>query len=237
MQYNPGDGSGVVDEIDDICGSDSVSYTIQAKTRRVNMAIDRFYDIALKYSKTFIFDDKNKYEADGVTLRKLPIGRTQINAGQQDYPFASELLYVNRVFVKGPDGVNRQIFEEDPRRPETLLQNAPTGIPTTYKLIGNSILLGPTPNYTQALSLEVEFGRNGSKFTINDTNKVLGVPSLYYEYICHRASLPYLIQNRLPQKNDTMALIQVAEESIKDFMAMRNLGKRSGMAPAVEDNM
>lgn len=239
MKINPGDGSGVFDEIDDICGSNIVSFPATAKLRRINFAIDQFYILALNYDKHWTFDDLNEFDSDGED-RQLPIASADLRAFEQDYPFALEFLTVKGVFAKDKQGIFHELEEEETPQNSFLLPTG-NGVPTKYKIIGNSILLDPIPDYASALGLKIPFGRTGVKFTTSDYNKELGVPILFQEWICQVASLPYLIKNRLPNKNDIAALIAAKKnpeniDSIPYFMANRNQSKKPNMQVAYESN-
>ncbi len=199
MLYNPGDGSGVIDEINDICATDDVTYPIEAKTRRVNQALDEFVSIALMYDPTWSFDDLNNND--------LPIGTTDLFNGQQDYLFAEDFLVVRSVFAKDQDGVYHELEQETDPENTLLVPAGNYGVPTKYRIIGGSILLDFIPNYDSTDGLKVFFGRGAYYMAIDDQSRALGIPLIFHEWVCQRASLPYLIQNRLPNKNDITALI------------------------------
>lgn len=241
---DPLNEDGIVQEIDRICGSDDVSYSINAKTARVNQALDRFFNIALMYDKSWSFDDANKFEADTtdeLVLRNLPIAVSDLRSGQQDYPFALELLMIHGVFVKDTSGVFHKLEEETDPKNTFLLPSGNGGIPSKFRLIGGSILLDFIPNYNSTAGLKVAFSRNASKFVPEDNDKEPGIPSLFHPWICWVASLPYLISNKLPQKNDIAVLIREKEDptnrsSIPNFMTNRNRTRKSGMKVKQESN-
>jgi len=218
---------GVIQEIDRICGSTDNTYSLKAKTARVNIALDRFFSIALEEDADWQFDDTNNTD--------FPIGVANLVSGQQDYSFASELLMVTKVLVKDSAGNWLELLpvDQDQKASRNIwtLPTGNSGIPFRYDLFANSILLDPIPNYNSTNGLKVVFARNGSKFVSTDTTKAPGIPSLFHPYLCQYASLPFLIEKKLPQKNDVAQQIQIGEESIKDFMANRNKTKRTKIIP------
>jgi hypothetical protein len=204
---------GIVQEIDRLCGSNSTNYTLKAKTARVNQALDRFFYLALRFDNNWTFDDLNQTD--------LPIGSCNLISGQQDYAFTSEFLMIRGVFAKDSNGVFYELEEETTPQNTLLVPSGNSGQPTKYRLIGNSILLDFIPNYNSTLGLKVHFARNKSAFVSTDTTKEPGIPSIFHPWIAQYAAIPYLIQNRLPQKNDIAVLVQQGEEAIKTYMAQR----------------
>lgn len=210
----------IVQEIDRICGTTATIYTLKAKTARVNQALDRFFYLALLGDGTWQFDDANQ--------TNLPIGTADLVSGQLDYSFASELLMVTKVLIKDASAGNwLELQQVDQSQSRALNIYAPPisnpgGVPSTFDLLGNSILLDPIPNYASTGGLKVVFKRNASKFVSTDTTKVPGIPSLFHNYLCRYASLQWAIEKKLPFKNDLAQLVQVDEAAIQDFLSNRD---------------
>lgn len=230
---------GAVQEMERICGLGVAGISgntnlLKSFTARFNQALDRFYSIALMADKGWLFDDINN--------TNLPIAVTNLISGQQDYPFASELLTAKSLFVKDPTGVFAELAEQNDPKNTYLLPSGTSGVPTKQKIIANSVLLDPIPNYNSTGGLKVVFSRNASKFIYTDTNKIPGIPSIFHPYLCRRASLPYLIDKSIDSKNDIAALILEDEGTltkpgaIQIYMANRNQTKLSRMVPAQESN-
>lgn len=223
MQFNPGNGSGIVDEIDDICGSNSTTYPIATKTRRVNQALDEFVSLAIQFDKAWSFDDTNK--------TGLLIGMADLTANQQDYSLDEEFLMIRSVFVKDNVGVYHELTEEtDPQN--TFLLPSGTGVPTKYRFLGGSILLDKIPNYTSTDGLKIHFVRRSYHMSTGDTTISPGIPLQFHDWLAQVASLPFLIKNRLPNKNDIAVLIQAKKDprnadSIPAFYARRSPRKLS----------
>ena len=213
---------GVIQEIDRIAGSTDNTYSLKAKTARVNQALDRFFALALEEDGDWQFDDANQTD--------LPIGVANLVSGQYDYSFASELLMVSKVLAKDSSGNWNELYLMDQTEPEShQLYTLPTGnsgAPIRYDILANSILLDPIPNYNSTGGLKVIFKRNAVKFVSTDTTTDPGIPSLFHPYLCRYAALSFLIENRLGQAQGVAQLIQQDEEAIKDFMSNRNKVKK-----------
>lgn len=222
---------GICQEIDAICGSDTTRYPVAQKTRRANMALDRFVYLAATADGVWQFDDTNYSD--------LPIGVTNLVSGQQDYTFASDVLLVSKVLCKASDGVFSELYPVDLSETRRNMAARNTwdlpsnngGNPRAYDKFANSILLDPIPNYASVGGLKVVFQRIASYFTASDTTKEPGIPKIFHMFIARYAALPYLIQNKIASKNDVAAQIQQDELAIGDFFSHRNKDDTSSIKP------
>jgi hypothetical protein len=228
MQFsNSTTEAGIIQEIDRICGSTDNTYTLKAKTARVNQALDRFVTLALQSDGEWQWDDYNQTD--------MPIGTTDIVSGQYDYSFAAELLSVTKVLVADEAGNYTELQQVDQydwtARNIGQQPTGNSGIPNKYDIVSNSIFLDPVPNYASNDGLKVWFKRNAIKFVSTDTTAEPGIPSLFHPYLCRYASLPFLIEKKLPQRGDVASQIVVDESAIGDFMANRNKTRKTRVLP------
>jgi hypothetical protein len=228
MKFNPGDGTGVIDEINDICQSDNNSYPLEAKTRRVNSAMDRFFTLAFKADGRWTFDDLNQGSD--------PIETQDLVTGQQTYSlddFTSEIINVLGFEILDEDGNPKQLtrLKREQSLPLTDYKST-NGTPDEYDLVGNTIYLYPAPDYDYTDGLKIYFNRAAVKFLSTDTDVEPGIPSIFHEYICRLAALPYLIEFQKPQKNDIAALIAQDEKEIEIHFAHREKGQGENMTMA-----
>lgn len=201
MQFNPGDGSGIVDEIDDLCDSDIVSYPLVKKLRRVNTALEELAALLIISTGTWQFDDTN------YTTR--PIGRTNMVDGVATYQFSAEFLEVLDVKILNPDGKTWRILKPiDQVQTDIPLENnyAP-GFPYGYDKEGGNITLVPPPlaaAVTLTQGLQVHFKRTAYLFTLLDTVVQPGFVSPFHILVARMASLPFCKTykpDRVPQLN------------------------------------
>lgn len=189
MQLNPGDGSGIFDEINDLCDSDNNSYPIASKTRRCNTALLDLEMKALMSDGTWQFDDKN--------YSSLPTGLQTLVDGQAEYDFDSTLLFIERVEVLLSDGITwAPLAPLDETRIKGSIQNylGVTGRPTQYYKRGNKLGLSPVPkaaSMTLVNGLKVYFKRTGALFVTSDTTKEPGIIPSSHILIAQKAALPY----------------------------------------------
>lgn len=236
MQYNShATNQDIVSEIKRICGTDTSSYPLVDMTRRANMALDRFVFLAMTSNSSWQWDDLNN-------TSDLPIGTTNLVSGQQDYVFASDVLFVEKVLCKDSAGTWQELTpvdvvdSKDASRNIWTLPSSNSGSPTRYDKFANSLLLDPIPNYASSSGLKVVFQRGPSYFISTDTTKSPGIPSIFHGYIARFASLPFLIENSKPAKNDIAALIAVDEDSIQDYFSARSKDVRRRLTVSQENN-
>lgn len=198
-------------------------------TARINQGIDRFYSIAFQYDALWNFDDR--------THGDLPIATTNIVSGTRDYLFDADLLMVTQVFAKDSSGVFHEIVpQDDLTSPKAYTVDDGSGVPTTYELVGNSIILNPSPNYNSTGGLKVTFKRNGDKFAYTDGALTPGIPSLFHGYLARFASFPYLVEKSLKHAGAVKQSIMEDEIAIREFISNRAKPKRAGLRIVQEDN-
>jgi len=220
MQFNDtSTGTGAVQEVYDICQADTNSYPLKSVTRRVNVALDRFFTLAFQADGRWAYDDPN-YDTVPIQSINLVSGTQSYNIGD----FTSEVINLLRIEAKDSSGNNILLRRLDRSKLQsTALTNYQTtaGIPNEYDLAGEFIYLYPKPSYNSTNGLTIYLERNKSEFLYTDTTKVLPVPSIFVQYICRYASLPYLIEFQKGQKNDIAAQIATDEVAILDYFGHR----------------
>lgn len=234
MKFNPTDETeSMVAEMNDTCGCDNNSYPLTAKARRLNSSMDMFYLLVFKFLGWTIDESRT----DAITGEQdFNIATSNLHAGQQDIPFPTELFSLISVYAKANNGSYKELTEEvDPRNTLTV-PSGHSGTPTKFRLIGNSILLDFIPNEEVADGLKIHFVRKAIRLAATDTDKEPGVPSVFHMWLCHHASLPYLITYQKASKNDYSSLIEEGKMLIKDYMANRNQTRRSRLGILSEDN-
>jgi hypothetical protein len=209
---------GIVEEIDALCDSDSTSYPIESKTRRVNAALEQTIGKIIGLDGTWQFDDSN--------FSDLPIGSTDLVDSQQDYSFDVAMLNIERVEVLDHDAHWHELTPIDKSQIDVALpeyQNVP-GLPCEYDKQGASIFLYPAPataSVTLSAGLKVYFQRTASLFTTADTTKTPGFTSTFHIILAYMAAIPYC----MTYKKDRVALYQAQvtklEKDLLTFYAKR----------------
>lgn len=212
---------GICQEVDGICGTNLISYPIEDKTRRANMALSDFVGIALGSDDRWQFDDTN--------FTDFPIGTTNIVSGQSDYAFDTSMLKVLKVELKNSNGDWIELTPIDRNDVTSPLSEifANNGVPMYYDKFANSAILYPTPNYSADDSLRVSYQRDGSYFSSTDTTKQPGIPSIFHKYIALKIAEPYLRDkgkdNYVSVRNEIQ---KFEEEKIPEWYSKRNKDER-----------
>lgn len=230
MQFNPSTTSGFCYEVDNICNSDSNSYPLAAKAQRATFARRRFLTLA--------FQADGRWSFDLLSQTTAPLESINLVSGTEKYAldtFTSEILKVLRVEIldSGSAGyVLEQLVDDDVDYQSLPQFNSVSGRPTWYRLFGKYIYLYPKPSYNSTNGLSLYISRDDSAFASSDTTKTFGTPSLFDQYLCNLAALPYLIETQKAQKGDIAGQIQRDEIEILKYFGARNEGTRNVLTMA-----
>jgi hypothetical protein len=207
---------GLVQEIDSICGSDFNSYPIKAKTRRINMALDRYFTLAMQ--------SDGRWEIDDSTYTDNPIATHDLKIGVGEYPFPEDLLDIFRVEVVDDSGFWRELktIDQVDLKGTALEEYRKTdGLPELYDKKYSSLWIYPKPDVETEDGLKIYYNRKFKHFVGTETNAKIGVPEIFHSYIARYASLPFLVEKTKANKNDIATLIEEDEKQIKTFYSRR----------------
>lgn len=226
--------TGLCQEVDNICGSDTTKYPLVDKARRANMAMAKFVEIALANDTRWQFDDSNQTD--------LPIGTTGLVQGQNDYSFDSSFLKILKVQCKNSDGDYIDLIPIDVSEVTTPLETtfSENGQPLYYDKYANSIILYPTPSTTVSAGLKVYYQRDATTFVSTDTTKYPGIPSIFHEYIALCMAEPQLLKNVIDvnsqrKYNNYVAKIEKFEQKIADYYQKRDKDDRKKLSAKIID--
>jgi len=218
MVYNDAtDKLGICQEIDALCDSDTTSYPVADKTRRVNDSLEQVVGWIINADGTWQFDDSNQTDQ--------PRGKGTLVEGQEAYTFASDYLQIEAMDVLD---LNSHYIRLKPLDQSELgglspdeyfgLESGGTpklGFPKYYDLFtDDSFRLYPTPSATYCTltnGLRVWFKRTAHLFTAADTTAVPGFASPYHIILCYMAALPYV----LTYKKDRVPLFEAKIQQLK----------------------
>lgn len=205
--------------------TNSTSYPAADMLIAINNAYERVASLILQADGRWQWDDTN-FTTD------FPIATTNLVLGQADYTLASTHLRILRVEVADSSGTFSKLEQFDPadKLTDSLTQLATeTGTPTTYDIIGASVVLYPKPNYNYTAGLKIYFQRGPSLFTsaeVTTGSKNPGFNSLYHDLIPLWVAYNYALDNSQSTANGYMNEIIRKEESLKDDYSSRNKDQR-----------
>lgn len=224
LYYDATSKTGIVQEVNDICGTDDTNYTLDAKNRRSNAALDEFVSIALK---------EGDWSVEDTGKTTLPIATATLTSGKQDYTFPNELLSIETIEMLLPDTTTWVELSNIDKIPLNQVANTPT----TYKKVGNSILLNPVPNYTVSAGLRIHYRRAFTYSTVSSTTftpTTPGIPSIFHMWLARKIALPFLIDKVKANKNDIAALITQGNADIVSYFGQRERDKKRQLKPRSE---
>ena len=224
---------GICQEIDALCDSDTTSYPVADKTRRVNAALEEIVADLIALDRNWKFDDSNQTD--------LPIGLGDLVAGQQDYSFDTSLLSIERVEVLDSDGNWHKLSIIDEQKiTEALAEYKETdGLPEQYAVRANSIFLYPAPaaaNVTVSSGLKVYFQRTAHLFVATDTTAVPGFASPYHIILAYKAALAYCVTYKQDRVPGILREIDRLHNGLMALASNRMRDKLSQITPFVENN-
>ena len=99
----------------------------------------------------------------------------------------------------------------------------PTGLSadTEYYVVETIAANTFSVSATQGGTAITTSGSQSGNHSFLKVSKEPGVPSIHHYYLARQASLPFLIEKKLPQKNDIFAQTQQDESDIKKFFSRR----------------
>jgi hypothetical protein len=209
---------GLYQEADDICKSDTTTYPIAKKARRLNSGLDRFTYLGITCDGRWSIEDYNRAD--------LSAAITNIVSGQQDYGISVDFLEIEKILAKDNAGnwVTLKIVDHTDSTARDIweLPAGNSGSPTRCDVFANSILLDSIPNYNSTGGLKVVYKRKMVKVTTADTLTRLGTPEIFDTYFARMIALPYLKENKMwDVYKTTKEEIREDEEAVQIFYSKR----------------
>ena len=214
MQFNSGTES-IVSDIYFLTDTSATSYLLSDLTRNVNRWA---YSVQMA-----MIQGNHRWQVDDSNLTTLPHLDTTLVDGQADYTLPSGFIRVERVEVKDSNGDYQKlklIDHRDIKEGYSEFEETP-GMPIYYDLVGNSLILKPTPataSVTLSEGLRAHILREIDIFTVSDDTQELGFPEPFHRIVTYGASYDYLIargdyDKATSYRNEAEALL----ESLRNF--------------------
>ena len=234
MQFNNVGGTGIVQRCEALTllgrtGISSNSNLLIDFTGHINQAYLEVVSALLKADKYWKIDDSNTYAgASGATYPEASISMV---SSQRDYTLpvayggghASSLLRINKVWALDVNG-NRQ--ELSLMNPSDDFDRDAIGLPSQYRLHGNSIYLDVRPDngvsVTLTAGLIVLFQRSPDAFTTSDTSQQPFFMETHHELLPLKASSMYLMPTNQNLATQYFAQWSVMLKDLVESYAGRN---------------
>lgn len=172
--------SGLIEEMNRICGTTNSVYSKKSKIARLNEAINRYFTLAFSSTKQGSFDDSNQSSA--------PIETQNLVSGTNSYKFSSftnEVLGLLKLAVLDQNG-NEVVLEheviDDQDNFGQLYKTTSTGTPRYWTRLGDFIYLRPTPitgSITTTAGLKAYVERTSTKFDFTTFTVTIASPGVF----------------------------------------------------------
>jgi len=218
MLYNDSNGTGICQEIDSLCGTNSTTYPLSDKTRRLNSALDDYFHISMKTCGDWSVEDSGRTD--------FAIATTNLVASQTNYAFPSELLILERVETSDSAGnwtLLDPIIEKEINYALEEYKDV-ASIPNSYRKVGNSLFIYPASSSNVTSGLKLYYRRAftyATQSTGTFTPTSPAIPTIHHTWLAYTASLPYLISKGLSQKNDIASERERFTKQIEDYYSGR----------------
>jgi len=203
--------TGLIQDIDFLLFGDgktnNTDYSLEDRTRNINLAQDEAVAELFKADPNFIWDD--------TTNSDFPIAKLNLTANQDHFTVPDASLVVHRFRVKDPNGKWKTLTSRL-RRELSDSELEETGTPSKYYKMDNAFFPVPIPNYGATLGIEIEFQRGANYFESTDTTVEPGFASIFHSFLSVSAALRYAVANGMSEKIKTLS-----SEKEKIKMSMR----------------
>lgn len=200
-------------------------------------------NLLLQAQGTWQFDDSNNSD--------LPIATTDLVSGQKDYSLSVSFLTIDRLEVQDTTGywtVLTQFDQQELKRDKKIALDEylpDTGTPLKYDLIGESIFLYPTPNYSRSAALKAYFSRGPLEFSYvtgqftdgsGSVNSQPGFNMLFHDLLPLKMSYDFAISNGKSNAQTLWNAILMGKQDITDFYGKRDRDFRPGLRASTDSN-
>ncbi len=217
-----------------LTGASSTDFPIADLTSSANRAVERVVSLINRHNRKWQFDDTNQTD--------LPTALGPVTSGQKDYALATTHLTIDRIEIKDTAGnwtlldpIDETELTRDRKMALMAYRNTP-GIPVEYDLLGASVFLYPTPNYTQASSLKLYFTRPPVAFLTTDTTVQPGFNPLFHDLISLWASYDYALASDKNNGANIFGEIQRKEQELIAFYGTRDRATRGRFTTGTDSN-
>lgn len=231
MKFNPTtEYDSIVKNIRDLTDANDQSLTLRQIARSANNYINRASHILLTYSDNKNWDDPN--------FSTLPQGTYDIISGDRQITMSKdeegkEILAIRRVLVKSKDqaGTWNEVVPMDLTSNNYVLNDEVQGVPQSYDWVGQTLIWNITPNYDKTAGVKVFYQRANDYVTEADTNKEIGLPEPYQDYVVYGVAYDYAMRKGLQRKDELYRTLKDIENNMKSFMGKQSNEKNKSIQP------
>ena len=175
--------------------------------------INRYYDELVAFvwtcDNSWIFDEGVDY---------LPTATTDLVANQSDYQIPSTARQVFRVSILDSNGEKIKL---KPISDKEVPEYEETGSPTSYRLVGRSVVLYPTPTYSKDQGVIIEMSK--SVTLLDESTDEPKVEREFHRYLSYGATKDwYFSKSNINKKREMDREMESMKQLIKNFYNNRH---------------
>lgn len=236
MRFNDtnNEDKSIVHDIDWWCGTNSTSFPIEDKTRRVNQWYYKVQTEIMQTDARFQFDDDNYSD--------LPEFRANLVDGQALYELPDKFMEVHAVEIKAQDGDYFRLDQIDLQDMEYTASDyrSTDGKPAEYDLTGDSLRLFPAPSSDSVEltnGLKVYITRNVGVFETSDTTKEPGFNDAFHEILSIGPAMDYLaVDGTNEDRSELQNRLTLRLQDLREFYSNRNVEANPAIRPQQENS-
>jgi len=191
---------------------------------------------ALKETNQLIWQSTGEWEFDDSNYATLPSAKRDMTASVNNYLIPSYAQKIDRLQVLDNAGDWHKVTPFDKGMTKEALEElyTTTGLPEYYDIVGESLVLYPTPDATTCTltqGLELFFSREMDEFLITDTTKEPGFNSDFHRMISLKAALDWAMPKGLSIISSLQNQISNMKDNIAKFYGSRDRDLKVKIVP------
>jgi len=160
----------------------------------------------------------------------LPIGETNLVKDQADYQLPSTARRIHKVEILDRNGNTRELTPLSEKQQPTDQK----GDPTSYKMVGRSIILSPVPEYNYTKGLIIYMSKSVTQLV--DGTDEPKIDREFHRYIVYGATRDwYFAKTNITKKREMEREMDKMKLQIKDFYGQRHTDYDAKIKPKLEN--
>ncbi len=160
----------------------------------------------------------------------LPIATGDLVKDQADYQIPSDARRIHKVEILDRVGGTRQLVPLSEKQQPT----TETGVPTSYKLVGRSIILSPVPDYAKSAGIIIYLSKSVTQLV--DAADEPKIDREFHRYLVYGASKDwYFAKGNITKKRELEREMDKMKVQMRAFYGQRHEDYDAKISPKLEN--
>jgi hypothetical protein len=207
--------------------TDATSFTAANMLIAVNNALDEVHSAILR--------SQDNWRIDDTTNADFPIAYADLVSGQADYTLPTGILRIHSVEIKYGGKWYKAVSINENETGKSLEDFDFAADAPYYSIIGNSIIIRPTPTADGTEALKVVYDRNFTLFTADQLTAGTVSPGFdrnFHDIIPLKCSLDWAVANTSPKVGSLKPLLDELMMKLKAHYADKSRDSKVAMTPS-----